>query len=204
MRFPGRFVGVSGLLLVLGLLSGCSGMGTRTTETITSYAIYDVTPMSGVTAGRIADGIKTTLKKSMSSVNISSGIPPSPLPGQPGRFRLVNPFKNSPFAAMAGAQMMPVCDGALVTAIANDSAMSSYGENTMFFLCLLPYTSGYHLDIYVSFTRRSGLFSTNTMAATLMRPLTGDSSQFIPRTIQSIVQSIEEAGATTKLVEQYP
>jgi hypothetical protein len=141
----------------------------------------------------------------MTSVNITSGIPPSPLPEKPGRFQLVNPFKGSALGAMAGAAgVMSVCEGALVTATSRDSGMASYGENTMFFLCLLPYTSGYHLDIYVSFTRKSGGFSTNTMAATLMRPLMGDSSQFIPRTIQNIVKAIEEAGATTKLVEQYP
>lgn len=35
----------------------------------------------------------------------------------------------------------------------------------MFFLCLLPYTSGCQLDIYVSFTRKSGGFSTNPIAA---------------------------------------
>jgi hypothetical protein len=186
-------------------LAGCGGMSTRTTETISSYAIYDVAPAPGTTAGQITEGIKQALKKSMTSVNITSGIPPSPLPEKPGRFQLVNPFKGSALGAMAGASaVIPTCDGALMTATSRDSGMSSYGENTMFFLCLLPYSAGYHLDIYVSFTRKSGGFNANTMAATLMRPLTGDSSQFISRTVQNIVTGVEDAGATTKLVEQYP
>ena len=201
----GRTIVKAGVAGLIGILAGCGGMGTRTTETISSYAIYDISPSSGTTAGQITKSIKTTLTQSMSSVNISSGIPSAPLPDKPGRFQLSNPFKGSALGALAGqAGLIPTCDGALMTATSRDSAMSSYGENTMFFLCLLPYTSGYHLDIYVSFTRKSGGFSTSTMAATLMRPLTGDSSKFIPRTIQKIVTGIEETGARSKLVEQYP
>lgn len=187
------------------LLAACGGMGTKTTETISSYAIYDVAPGAGIGAGEITEAIKQSLRRSMTSVNINSGIPPSPLPEKPGRFQLTNPLKGSALGALAGAgAVFPSCEGALVTAISHDSALAAYGENTMFFLCLLPYTGGYHVDIYVSFTRRSGGFSTHTLAATLMRPLTGDSSQFIPRTVQGIVSDIEKAGATVRLVEQYP
>jgi hypothetical protein len=200
-----RWIGLGTMFGLAAVLAGCGGMGTRTTENIASYAIYDVSPAPGVSAGKITDAIKQALRESMTSVNITSGIPPSPLPEKPGRFQLSNPFKGSALGALAGqALMMPACDGALVTAISRDSAMASYGENTMFFLCLLPYSAGFHVDIYVSFTRQSGGLDPSIMAATLMRPLTGDTGQFIPRTIQKIVKAIEGTGATTRLVEQYP
>lgn len=193
------------LALVFGVLAGCGGMGTRTTETIASYAIYDISPGPDSNASKISESIKQALRSSMTSVSITNGIPLSPLPEKPGRFQLTNPFKGSALGAMIGAAaVVPTCDGALITAQSRDSAMAAYGENTLFFLCVMPYSAGYHVDIYVSFTRQSGVFSVNTMAATLMRPLTGDSSQFIPRTIQNIVKSIESTGAMVTLVEQYP
>ena len=187
------------------LLAACGGMATRTTEVVSSYAIYDVAPAAGTSPAQIGNAIRDGLRKQMSQVNITTGIPPSPLPATPGRFQLVNPLKNSTLAALAGAQAgFPTCDGALVTAVSQDRAMAAYGENTLFFLCLLPYANGYHVDFYVSFTRQSGGFDAKTLGATLMRPLTGDSSQFIPRAIDSVMKSIEATGAKTRLVEQYP
>lgn len=79
---------------VIGSLAGCSGMATRTTETITSYAIYDISPGPDNSAGKIAESIKNALRSSMSSVNIATGIPVSAesrTPGSPAR-TLVRPF----------------------------------------------------------------------------------------------------------------
>lgn len=185
-------------------LAGCGGMGTKTNETVSSYAIYDIKPAPGVTAGQIGQAIKGVLQKNMSSVQINSGIPPSPLPEQPGRFQLRNPFKGSNLAALTGNMQMPTCDNAMITATSQDSAMAKYGEKTAFFLCVLPYTAGYHVDMYMTFQRKSGAFSTEALGATLMRPFVGDSSQFIPRTVKEILAAVEQAGATTSLVEQYP
>lgn len=41
-------------------------------------------------------------------------------------------------------------------------------------------------------------------AGTLVRPLTEDSGQFIPRTIREIVEAAWAAGAEVSLVESYP
>lgn len=41
-------------------------------------------------------------------------------------------------------------------------------------------------------------------AGTLVRPLTGDSGHFIPRTNREIVEAVRAAGAEVTLVESYP
>src|SRR5690606_39461954 len=52
----------------------------------------------------------------------------------PPRFQLVNPFGGTGFAALAaqgGASLqMATCEGALITAMAQDTSMSDYGEGT--------------------------------------------------------------------------
>lgn len=187
-------------------MGGCASM-TPTAETEASYAIYDVKPNPGVTAAKLGEAIKTALQKNMKGVQMVSSIPPFPLPEKPSRFQLANPFKGSAMAAFAAGSghsfERPTCEGSMLTANAQDS-MQGYGEGTSFFLCLLPYQGGYHIDIYVSFTKLSGGFSGAVLGATLARTVVGDSSQFIPRTVKAVVDSVQAAGATTTLVEQYP
>jgi hypothetical protein len=187
---------------LLVLLSGCAA-NTPTHEVRASYAIYDIkapeVPMS-----RIADAVKVALQKQTNGVEISQGIPPSPLPEKPGRFKVNNPYANGPLATEFLYLHPPTCEGAIVTAIARNSAMSNYGENTIFFLCLMPYRGGYHLDFYTTFSISSGGFSTQALGAALARGVVGDTSKFIPRTIASVVDSIQTTGATVSLVESYP
>jgi hypothetical protein len=152
--------------------------------------------------------VKVALQKNMSSVQIKNGIPPYPMPEKPGRFQMVNPYKGSGMEvllAQAGhVTEMPTCTNSILTANSADTGMSRYGETTSFFLCLLPYKDGYHMDIHVSFTKKSGSFSAETLAATMVSSVTGDSSQYIPRTIKAVVDSVAATGAAPKLVEQYP
>jgi hypothetical protein len=189
--------------LCASALTGCATM-TPTTETRASYAIYDVHAAQGLTASQVAEAIRTGLQKQTDQVQITQGIPPSPLPEKPGRFRLVNPFGQG-MAALAGRSLqMPVCDDAILTARAGNTGMAQYGENTLFFLCVLPYQGGYHLDVYTQFSMASGGFSPQALGATLARGVVGDSSQFIPRTIASVVDSVKQTGASVDLVESYP
>lgn len=193
--------------LSLSMIAGCASM-TPTTEREEGYAIYHVAPGNAVSASDITDAIKTGLQQNMSEVSINTSIPPSPLPEEPARFSMVNPFQGSNLGALAAASgqsfSVPTCDQALMTANADDSSMSQYGENTTFFLCLQPYTDGYNIDIYTAFSKQSGGFSTATLGATLARSVVGDSSQFLPRTIDDIIGEVEETGAKVTLVETYP
>lgn len=187
--------------------TGC-GSTTRTKETSVGYAIYDIKAGAEIGGAKIAEAVKVALQKNTSRVQITNGIPPSPLPEKAPRFQLVSPLKGSNLAAMAAASgqslQVPVCEGATLTANARDSSMASYGENTTFFACLMPYQGGYSLNVYTTFTKASGSFNAATMGATLMRPFVGDSGQFIPRTIGQIVEGVQQTGATVTLVEAYP
>jgi len=194
------------LCCVAAALAGC-GTTTKTRETTVGYAIYDVKAGAEVGGAKIAEAIKVALQKNTGRVQIANGIPPSPLPEKAPRFQLVSPLKGN-LAALAAAQgqslQVPTCEGATLTANARDSSMASYGENTTFFACLMPYQGGHSLNIYTTFTKASGSFNAATMGATIMRPFVGDSGQFIPRTIGQIVEGIQQTGATVTLVEAYP
>ena len=194
-------------VMVVSLVAGGCASITPTVETEATYAIYDVKPNPGVTASKLGEAIKTALQKNMKGVQMVASIPPSTLPEKPSRFQMANPFKGSAMAAYAASSgysiERPTCEGSMLTANAQDS-MPGYGEGTSFFLCLLPYQGGYHINIYASFTKLSGGFSAATLGATLARKVVGDSSQFLPRTVKAVVDSVQAAGATTTLVEQYP
>lgn len=188
-------------------LAGCAST-TPTVETTPGYAIYDIKAAPGVTHSQVAEAVKTSLQKNMSAVQITNAIPPSPLPEKAPRFQLVSPFKGSNLAALAAASgqnlQVPTCEGAIMTAHAGDSSMRKYGEATSFFACVMPYQGGWSLNVYTTFQKASGAFSAQTLAATLMKPLTGDSSQFIPRTINGMVEAVKATGATVTLVEAFP
>lgn len=191
----------------LSILAGCASP-TPTVETTPGYAIYDIKAAPGVTHSQVAEAVKTSLQKYMSAVQVINAIPPSPLPEKAPRFQLVSPFKGSNLAALAAASgqslQVPTCEGAIMTAQAGDSSMRKYGEATSFFACVMPYQGGWSLNVYTTFRKASGAFNAQTFAATLMRPLTGDSSQFIPRTVNGMVEAVKATGATVTLVEAFP
>lgn len=188
-------------------LTGC-GTTTPTRETSSGYAIYDIKAGPNVGAGRITEAVKVALQKNMSSVQITNAIPPSPLPEKAPRFQLNSPFKGTKLGALAAASgqafEIPSCEGAILQADARDSSMSKYGEGTTFFACVMPYQGGYALNIYTTFSKASGAFSVATLSATLARTVVGDTSQFIPRTIAQVVESIKQTGSTVTLIEAYP
>ena len=171
------------------------------------YAIFDV--KGEIAPAKAAEAIKVALQKSMTGVQISNGLPPSPLPDKPGRFQLLSPFKaSSGIAALAASSgqaiQVPTCEGAILTANGRDSSYAKYGEATTFFACLMPYKGGYGLNIFTTFSKASGGFNAATLGATLARTVTGDSGQFIPRTVAGVVDSLKASGATVELLEAYP
>jgi len=188
-------------------LGGCAS-GNRTVEMSNGYAIYDIKPENGTSAAVLAEAVKTAIQKNTSKAQVQNSIPPYPLPEKAPRFQLVSPFKGTALGALAAANgqsmQIPSCDGAIQTINAKDDSMSKYAEYTTFFTCLMPYQGGYSLNIYTTFSKASGTFSAAIMAATLARTVTGDSSQFIPRTIGAIVASLQQTGATVSQTEAYP
>ena len=187
-------------------LGGCASQ-TPTREVSVAYVIYDIQPGADVSAGRIAEAVKTALQRNTTSVRITNAIPPSPLPDAAPRFQLVSPFKGglAALAAANGAQVqVPTCEGAILSANAADTSMRKYSESTTFFVCVMPYKGGYAMDIYTTFSKASGGFSPQALGAALAHSVVGDSSQFIPRTIASIVTEVQQTGATVKMTDAYP
>lgn len=189
------------------VLAGCSSV-TPTTEMRSGYAVFDIKPGPDATSARIAEAVKVALQANLSQVRIEYGIPPSPLPDKAPRFQLSSPFKGSNLAALAAAsgQSLQVanCEGAILKATGGNTAMRRYGEGSTYFACLMPYQGGYSLNIYTTFSQASGAFNTQVLTATLMRPVLGDTSDLIPRTISQIVDGVKKTGSTVTLVESYP
>ncbi len=202
MRSQTRFV----VMAAAAAVSAC-GTTTPTREMSSGYAIFDVKAGPEVSTTKIADAVKTALQEQTSGVQIVNGIPPSPLPEKAPRFQLVSPLKGN-LAALAASSgqtfQVPTCEGAILTANARDSSMSRYGEGSTFFVCVMPYQSGYSMNIYTTFSKASGAFSAATLGATLARTVVGDSSKFIPRTVAAIVDGVKATGSTVTTVEAYP
>ena len=185
------------------VLVGCASM-TPTVTRQEAYAIYDIKAGSATPAA-ISDAVTQALQKNMTGVRVSKEIPPSPLPAKPQRFVLNDIFKNSAFAAAAGVNFkVPSCPGAMLTTSASNEAMAKYGENTTFFVCVQPYTEGYWLTVYSTFSKTSGAVSPQMLGADLARAFVGDSSQFIPRTVNDIIASVKATGAAVSVLEAYP
>lgn len=158
---------------------------TPTRETTNRYALFEIRAAPGVTHARLTDAVRVALQKNASQVQIHQGTPPTKLPDTPQPFQLMSPFKGSGLAAVAAASAqtleVPACDGAIVTPTARDTSMGRYGEATSFFVCVLAHQGGWTLNIHTRSSKVSGAFNAGTLGATLVRPVVGDSSQFIPR-----------------------
>lgn len=194
---------IAAVILTSISLVGCKSTSmTKTKETKKSYVIYDIQVGDSISPTDMSKAIKEALQANTDSVKIIEDLPPYPLPEKSPRFQLINPFGKSAMAALAGNIKIPTCDGALVYGQATDKSMSSYGENTQFYTCLWQYEGGYHVDIYTQFQIESGGLA--NIGVDMMRGMMGDSSQFIPRTINSIKHNLEALNVKTTLVTAYP
>lgn len=186
--------------------SGC--MFTPTHESVSNYAVYDMKDPQHRTPDEVADIYIDTLKTIMNDVSVTRNLPPSPLPEQAGRFKLVNPLGNSGLGALAaanGASMnVPLCDGAYIVVASDNTGMSRWGENTRFYNCLWQYKDGWHLDWYISFDKQSGGVSADAMAAALVQSVAGDSRKNMKTYRESIIKKLNEKGLKTQLIESYP
>lgn len=190
------------------MTTGCATMMTPTVERETTYTIYQVSPSPGMSAAQLAQAIQGALQRNTDNVQVTRGIPASPLPTQSPRFQVGNAFQGTNLAALAAmsgqSMQMVTCDGSLLYAQARDERVAEYGEGTTFTLCLWQYEGGFHVDVVREFVKSSGSFSAATLGATLARTVVGDSSQFTPRMMDDLVTSMEKAGATVTVVESYP
>ena len=189
-------------VLALFMFAGCSSM-TPTQKTEASFVIYDVQPNS-INRDQLLDAITQAVQKNQSQVRISRDIQTGELSEKPGRFVLKNPFANSSMGALMAASgqsmKIPVCDNPVLTLTSGNSSASG---NTTFFLCVIPYKSGYSVNIYSTFSSSSGGMSVDALSAALAKSVVGDSSQYIPRAMNEVRTASESVGGKVAIIDSY-
>lgn len=203
MALKGKHFVVTCLALAL---SGC--MMTPTNETVANYAVYDMKDPQNRSPDEVGDTYLAALKTIMSDVSVTRNIPPQELPDKPGRFELVNPLQGSSLGALAaanGASMnVPNCAGAYIIVASDDTGMSRWGENTRYYNCLWQYKDGWHIDWYISYSKKSGGVSADAMASALVESVMGDSRKAMKVYRDNIIKKMNDKGFTTQLIESYP
>lgn len=195
------------VIAAVALVSSCAAI-TPTYKTEEGFVVYDLkaNKSQSIDREKLMADITNTLKTHASQLRINRSIPPSPLPKEPGRFKITNPFQGTGIGAIAGSRAaslkVAVCDDALMVASSENTGMAQYGEQQNFTICVYQYAQGYSMNIYVSSVEATGGFSTATLGATISKAVTGGSSQFIPRTINELKLSMERHGQV-KEVDKY-
>lgn len=192
-------------VVAMVVLSGCASM-TPTHQTESAFVIFDVKPGT-LERGKVMDNVANAVKKHASNARITRDIPPAVLPDTPGRFELVEPFAKSKVGALMSAQgqtmKVPVCKDSVLTMNTADNSMAQRGEKTSFFLCVMPYMTGYSVNIYATYTKASGGLSPTALGASLAQSVLGDSSQFIPRAMNDVRTALEGIGGQVTTVDEY-
>ena len=189
-------------------LAACGSMNNallEKTKSVEYYRIFDIKTKKD--KDDIIEAASNGLGQNVNNAQEARPIPSgADLPEKPGRFKVVNPFEGSAYAAYAGASgqlslKMATCDGAAWMANAQrDVAGQSSLRLTA---CLFQYKSGYHLDMYATFTKQEGgLMEISRQAA---GSLVGTPEEWTEKTFLDVVRQIQkETGATFTLVEGYP
>lgn len=191
------------LLSAIGM-TGCAGQLTKTTQSESSYIVYDI-PTIDVNKQNLLDSVSNAVKANVSNAQITRDIPPASLSEKPLRFEMVEPFKGSGLSALTGQSFkLPSCQDSILTMKTSTNNDSDYASNTSFFLCVQPYKSGYTVSIYSQFSKTTGGLSAKAIASALVSSTAGDASQFIPRTMNDVKKAAEQAsGVTVKTVDSY-
>jgi len=188
----------------LAMLSGCASTA-KTNSTEQAYMIIDVKGDSSIREN-VLETVISTVQENMDTLTVSRGIPPADVPKKPSRFKLTSPFGESAIGALVQAQggmlKVPSCQDPLLTMKSDDST-DGFSEKTSFFICVVQYQQGYHVDIYTTFQQSSGGLSMDALSASLARSLVGDTSQIIPRTMKRIEIALSEENLETKIVDSY-
>jgi hypothetical protein len=205
-RFMIKSFSTATVMIATGvLLTGCAGQMTKSVQTENSYIIYDV--KGEVNRQQLLDSVTTAVKTNMTEVVATRDVPPATLSEKPMRFVMTEPFKGSNIGALMASSgqtlKIPSCDDAILTMKSSDKSMSNYGEKQTFFLCVQPYQSGHTISIYSTFSKTSGGLDPKALGAALASSLVGDSSQYIPRTMNAVKEAAEKTGATVSTMDSY-
>lgn len=188
---------------VFASLVGCSSL-TPTQQKESSFVIYDVQP-SSLNRSQFLDALTGAVKKHQSQVRVTRDIQTGELSDNPGRFTLKDPYAGTNLGAMMSASgqsmKMPMCDNSILTLASGRSGAS--GDQTTFFLCVMPYKAGYSVNIYATYTSTSGGVSVDALGSALAKSIVGDNSQFIPRAMNEVRTASESVGGKVVIVDSY-
>jgi len=167
----------------------CNGPAAKT-QTVEYYRIFDIQTAANRQA--VSKAASNGIGRNVNNVQEATPIPTSgEIPEAAGRFKLVNPFEGTKFAAFAGGagslgMRMATCDGAVWTAKAERNVQGSNKLNLT--ACLFQYKGGYHLDLYAVFTKQEGgLFQ---ISRDMANAVVGSPEEWTEKTFLDIVRSI--------------
>ncbi|KIF83302.1 hypothetical protein [Noviherbaspirillum autotrophicum] len=207
MNAPKTAISLTAALLLGTPLSGCSSL-TPSFETQEAYVVIDgAGPTNPAAMEKVLAEVTKAVKTQVSSVRASRVAPPTPLPKEPGSFSVSDMGGGSGFGAMMQSRGMairtPRCENATLNLSSSDTGLAGYGQQTQYFVCVMPYAAGYRTAVYASYSKASGLLSPATLGADLASLLVGEGSQFIPRLMAGVKTAMEANLHNVKVVQSY-
>jgi len=175
----------------------------RTTEL---YHIFDF--KTAVKRGEMIRILQDGINPNISKSNTVTPIVMGPAPETPGRFTLVNPFENSPYAGFISTSQLSTikqarCDGAVWISSAVRKVRGS--QQLMITMCLFPYVQGYQLDVYAIDIKEKGGSLDARLGRALGQAIVGNSDNWTNKTILDVVRYVRSTtGATVTYVEGQP
>ncbi|MGQ3081418.1 MAG: hypothetical protein ACT6RT_25465 [Allorhizobium sp.] len=194
--------GISAAIAVTPIAAAAQD-SSRTTEL---YHIFDF--KTAVKRGEMIRILQDGINPNISKSNTVTPIVMGPAPESPGRFTLVNPFENSPYAGFISTSQLSTikqarCDGAVWISSAVRKVRGS--QQLMITLCLFPYVQGYQLDVYAIDIKEKGGGLDARLGRALGQAIVGNSDNWTNKTILDVVRYVRTTtGATVTYVEGQP
>ncbi len=197
------------MILLVGLISlaACGTVNNALVEkrkTVEYYRIFDIKTKADREA--VIEAASNGLGKNVNDAAEAKPIYIEEIPDKPGRFKLVNPFKNSALGALASSGgslgfQVATCDGSVWNARA---VRKISGSNQLILTaCLFPYKEGYNLDLYATFTKLEG--GLRQISRSMANAMVGTPEEWTEKTCLDIVRTINErTHAEIKYLEGYP
>lgn len=197
-----RIAAVAGALAMTPIAAAAQD-SSRTTEL---YHIFDF--KTAVKRGEMIKILQDGINPNISKSNTVTPIVMGPAPEKPGRFTLVNPFANSPYAGFISTSQLSTikqarCDGAVWISSAVRKVRGS--QQLMITMCLFPYVEGYQLDVYAIDIKEKGGGLDARLGRALGQAVVGNSDNWTNKTILDVVRYVRTStGATVTYVEGQP
>lgn len=196
------------------LLAGCASMSPSAT-TATYFAVYDLPGQGGrAILEQVEDAVAASSKEATGEASAVDQPPPSPLPTQPGRFKLLSAGSNTLFNAQdpsavsqfAYALTNAGCPGSPYTVSGQNVDNASVHIKTLY--CVYPYAKGIQVDV-VMITSQSSGFSGNPVQLFnhVMDKLTNSADlgpeHYMDRVFSDLAGRLAKLNAKSAVVDSY-